>query len=289
MISIKLSKTTIDGTEFRATMPTRGSAGAAGYDVSAYLPTGKFKVQIPRQDGYWLNGVYVKSFADPAEAVEMLDHIPPGARALIPTGVALAIDEMGSDVYARIAPRSGLAWKNGQAVMAGVWDGDFRDGAGVILHNTSSLPVYIKHGDRIAQIIFERIAHPHLRLIEGELPATVRGAGGYGSTGTGAVPCDELANFAHILMERPLRHVLAPPSTPETVDVIDQMATMAARIAKQEAQTTRLLQIIDVMEKRAAKPDDVTDDEPDIDTTHSVIHSSEVLDTHRANMRALQQ
>jgi dUTP pyrophosphatase len=194
-VQIKLSQITVDGQEFRATAPARGSSGAAGYDLSAYLPTGQFKVQIPNRTialqapvkkhgpvlSYESITVYNTVVEELDEVGTVMDHIPPGARALIPTGVQMAIPE---DEYGRVAPRSGLAWKAGIDVMAGIIDSDYRGDIGVILVNMSAKPFHVRHGDRVAQLIFERISLHTLEVTDGELPESGRGAGGYGSTGT---------------------------------------------------------------------------------------------------------
>lgn len=80
------------------------------------------------------------------------------------------------------APRSGLAWKNSIDVGAGVIDADYRGPVGVILYNHSDIDFEVKPGDRIAQLILERIITPQVVEVE-DLDPTVRGAGGFGSTG----------------------------------------------------------------------------------------------------------
>ena len=100
-------------------------------------------------------------------------------RALIKTNIAVAIDPQH---YGRIAPRSGLALRDGISVGGGVVDADYRGDVGVILFNHSVKPFSVKRGDRIAQLILERIATPPIVQVE-NLVATERGAGGFGSTG----------------------------------------------------------------------------------------------------------
>ncbi len=80
------------------------------------------------------------------------------------------------------APRSGLAWKNFIDTGAGVIDSDYRGNVGVILFNHGGDDFQVKRGDRIAQLILERIFTPDVVEVE-DLDATVRGAGGFGSTG----------------------------------------------------------------------------------------------------------
>jgi deoxyuridine 5'-triphosphate nucleotidohydrolase len=104
----------------------------------------------------------------------------PGERKLIQTGWAIAVPE---GTYGRVAPRSGLALKFGIDVMAGVIDKDYRGPLGVILVNLSQDIFKIKVGDRIAQLILEKI-EDCLSVEEVEtLDQTVRGQGGFGSTG----------------------------------------------------------------------------------------------------------
>lgn len=106
--------------------------------------------------------------------------IPPNQRRLINTGVSMAIQW---NYYGRIAPRSGLAWKNGIDVLAGVIDSDYRGVIKVILQNLDSDKKFIvRKGDRIAQLIIERCYYPPLSEVV-NLDNTERAAGGFGSTG----------------------------------------------------------------------------------------------------------
>lgn len=115
--------------------------------------------------------------------------LPLGSHVVVPTSISMQIPE---GFYGRIAPRSGLAWSNGIDVMAGVIDPDYRGDIGVILSRLSVRsdaldqgvqPYFIKHGDKIAQIIFERIMEQPALLQYTELDHTARGEGGFGSTG----------------------------------------------------------------------------------------------------------
>lgn len=83
----------------------------------------------------------------------------------------------------RIAPRSGLASKHFIDTGAGVIDADYRGQVKVLLFNHNEADFEIKEGDRIAQLVLERIATPDVVEVE-ELAESVRGAGGFGSTGT---------------------------------------------------------------------------------------------------------
>ena len=78
-------------------------------------------------------------------------------KAIVPTDIAVAIPE---GTYGRIAPRSGLAAKDHLAVGAGVIDADYRGNVRVVLFNHGNLDVYLSKGDRIAQLLLERIASP---------------------------------------------------------------------------------------------------------------------------------
>jgi dUTP pyrophosphatase len=106
--------------------------------------------------------------------------ITPSSRALVKTGISLEVPE---SYYARIAPRSGLAYKSGIDVLAGVVDSSYRGEVGVILLNTDTQKIFnIRAGDRIAQLIIE--AHYNMTIKEVDsLSDTTRGDGGFGSTG----------------------------------------------------------------------------------------------------------
>ena len=102
-----------------------------------------------------------------------------GTRKLVKTNISMAIT---TGYYGRIAPRSGLAYKNGIDVLAGVIDSDYRGDIGVILYNTDKdIDFIVKKGDRIAQIIFE--ACYSVNFNERYLDNTVREDGGFGWTG----------------------------------------------------------------------------------------------------------
>lgn len=105
--------------------------------------------------------------------------IPSGGWEKVPTGLQIAAP---SGTYIRIAPRSGLAWKHGIQTGAGVVDEDYRGEIQVILFNHGSKDFQVNKGDRIAQLIFEKIATPELKICS-SLDDTTRGEGGFGSTG----------------------------------------------------------------------------------------------------------
>lgn len=129
----------------RAVLPERGSALAAGLDVCS---------------------------------IEELT-IEPRQRATARTGLAVAIPP---GFYGRIAPRSGLAAKNGLDVLAGVIDSDYRGEIRCLLYNTGDEAIHLSAGSKICQLIVEQIITPEAAWAS-ELDETARGAGGFGSTG----------------------------------------------------------------------------------------------------------
>jgi dUTP pyrophosphatase len=108
--------------------------------------------------------------------------LQPGERALIPTGLSLALPE---GFEAQVRPRSGLALKHGITVLnsPGTVDADYRGDVGVILINLGAEPFTIAPGDRIAQLVLAAYAQVEWAPVE-VLPETERGAGGFGHTGT---------------------------------------------------------------------------------------------------------
>jgi dUTP pyrophosphatase len=111
-------------------------------------------------------------------------ELAPGARAIVPTGIAIALPS-GSE--GQIRPRSGLAARHGVTVLnaPGTIDADYRGELQIILVNTGAEPFVIARGMRIAQLVIAPIQR--VKLVESaSLDATQRAAGGLGSTGTGA-------------------------------------------------------------------------------------------------------
>jgi dUTP pyrophosphatase len=127
-----------------AIIPRKGTIGSAGYDLYA--------------------------------STECL--VPAKGKAIIKTDIAMAIPY---GYYGRIAPRSSMAVKHTD-IGAGVIDSDYRGEIGVVLFNHSDVDLCIKMHDRIAQIIIEKLGMGVLCEV-GELDTTIRGYGGYGSTG----------------------------------------------------------------------------------------------------------
>jgi deoxyuridine 5'-triphosphate nucleotidohydrolase len=108
--------------------------------------------------------------------------IPPRERRLVDLGFSMSFE---GPLYARIAPRSGLAVKYSIDVGAGVIDADYRGAVKVLLINNGTEPFKVNIGDRIAQMIFERIEYTSFFACQTKetLEKTVRGSGGFGSTG----------------------------------------------------------------------------------------------------------
>lgn len=132
-------------------LPSRASAAAAGFDLSAAMPEG-----APLT-------------------------LAPGARALVPTGFAIALPD-GHE--GQVRPRSGLAAKHGVTVLnaPGTIDADYRGEVKVILINHGAEPFVVRRGERIAQLVVAPVTV--VDVVEADaLDDTARGAGGFGSTG----------------------------------------------------------------------------------------------------------
>jgi dUTP pyrophosphatase len=129
----------------RAVLPKRGSVLAAGLDVCG---------------------------------IEDMS-IGPNQRVMARTGIAVAIPP---GFYGRVAPRSGLAAKNGLDVLAGVIDSDYRGEIVCVLYNTGDETINLPAGSKICQLIIEQIITPEAAWAT-DLDDTARGAGGFGSTG----------------------------------------------------------------------------------------------------------
>lgn len=127
------------------------------------------------------------SYAHPGDAgadlVTTVDvTLAPGERALVPTGVAIALPE---GFAAFVHPRSGLAARHGLSIVntPGTVDAGYRGEIKVALVNHDPREaIELRRGDRVAQLVVQRVEHAVFTEV-GELPASVRGDGGYGSTG----------------------------------------------------------------------------------------------------------
>ncbi len=107
--------------------------------------------------------------------------LPPGGRALIPTGFSVEISE---GYEGQVRPRSGLAVRHGVTVLnaPGTIDSDYRGELKVVLINHGQAPVTVQRADRIAQLVIAKVVQPAIEEV-GELSSTERGAGGFGHTG----------------------------------------------------------------------------------------------------------
>jgi len=105
----------------------------------------------------------------------------PMARALVPTGMAIALPP---GYEAQVRPRSGLAYRHGIGVLnaPGTIDADYRGEVQVLLINLGAEDFVVERGMRIAQLVVAPVTRANLRLVDG-LPETQRGPGGFGSTG----------------------------------------------------------------------------------------------------------
>ena len=121
--------------------------------------------------------------ADLLAAIEADILINPGERKLVPTGIALGLP---ADFEAQVRPRSGLALKNGITVLntPGTIDADYRGEVCVILVNLSQEPFTVTRGMRVAQMIIAPVTQAKWDIVD-NIDETARGAGGFGSTGTG--------------------------------------------------------------------------------------------------------
>ena len=132
-------------------LPAYASAGAAGMDLRA------------------------------AVAEDRPIILPPGGRALVPTGLQIALPE---GYEAQVRPRSGLALKHGVTCLnaPGTVDSDYRGEVGVILANLGTEPFMVRRGERIAQLVIAAHARAEWRPVDVHA-ATERGEAGFGSTG----------------------------------------------------------------------------------------------------------
>ncbi len=141
-------------------------------------------VRLPHAEGLPLPSYATDGAAgmDLLAAVTAPLVIPPGARALVPTGLTIALPP-GYELQVR--PRSGLALKNGITLpnSPGTIDEDYRGELGVIVLNTGAEPFTVERGMRIAQAVIAPVVRAAWREVAA-LPETSRGTGGFGSTGT---------------------------------------------------------------------------------------------------------
>jgi len=141
------------------------------------LPHGR-GLDLPAYESEQAAGMDLRAALAEGEEVTLA----PGARAMVPTGLAIALP---SGFEAQVRPRSGLAAKQGVTVLnsPGTVDADYRGEVKVILINHGDEPVVIDRGMRIAQMRFAPVTRGVFAAVE-SLDETERGAGGFGSTGT---------------------------------------------------------------------------------------------------------
>jgi len=152
---VEVNITYADGADPDVQFPAYQTDGAAGMDIHANLGA-----------------------ADRVDGIELA----PGARALVPTGLKIAVP---AGYEMQIRPRSGLALKSGITVLnsPGTIDSDYRGAVGVILFNTSDTPFQIGHGSRIAQMVLAPVSRCEWRAVT-DISSSDRGSGGFGSTGS---------------------------------------------------------------------------------------------------------
>ncbi|MCL2455700.1 MAG: dUTP diphosphatase [Micrococcales bacterium] len=155
-------------------MPTTDEQVTAGEDVTVLLH--RLDPDLP-PPAYAREG---DAGADLMTAVDI--ELAPGERATVPTGVAIALPQGWA---AFVHPRSGLAARHGLTVVnaPGTIDAGYRGEIQVVLLNTDTTqPVVLRRGDRIAQLVVQRVARARFEEVS-ELPSSDRGAAGFGSSG----------------------------------------------------------------------------------------------------------
>ena len=149
------------------TVPVRRLAHGAGLPLPAYATAASAGLDL-------------------LAAIDAPLTLAPGARALVPSGIALALPP-GTE--AQVRPRSGLAAKHGVTVLngPGTIDADYRGEVGVLLVNLGDAPFTIERGQRMAQLVVAPVSRVRWRE-QADLEGTDRGTGGFGSTGTDGGP-----------------------------------------------------------------------------------------------------
>ena len=133
------------------------------------------KVHLPKYKTVGSSGMDLMAFIDEKIIIR------PGESSLIPTGISIAIPE---DTEIQIRPRSGLAAKSNISVLntPGTIDSDFRGELKIILYNHGKNNFEVNNSDRVAQMILMPILKAELEEVD-DLPESIRGSGGFGSTG----------------------------------------------------------------------------------------------------------
>lgn len=136
----------------RNPLPEYKTIGSSGLDLMANIPDGEIRIIHPNQ------------------------------RLLIPTGLFMEIPQ---GYEAQVRPRSGLSLKVGLIAVLGTIDSDYRGEVGIIVTNSSNTFIKIENGERIAQLVFQKIEQAEWEVISSpdDMSETERGNGGFGSTG----------------------------------------------------------------------------------------------------------
>jgi dUTP pyrophosphatase len=152
---------------------------------SGLVPTtpDALEIQVQRLDAE----LPLPSYAHPGDAgADLLTTVDvtlaPGERVMVPTGIAIALPE---GYAAFVHPRSGLAARHGLSIVntPGTVDAGYRGEIKVLLVNHDARePIHLRRGDRVAQLVVQRVERARFAEVV-ELPGSVRGSGGYGSTG----------------------------------------------------------------------------------------------------------
>lgn len=142
-------------------------------------------IRLPHMDGIDLPQFETAQAAgaDLRAALDAPITLAPGERKLVPTGFCMALP---AGYEAQVRPRSGLALKHGITVLnsPGTIDADYRGEVGVLIINHGDKDFTVTRGDRFAQMVIAPVTQGQFEVVE-TLSETIRGAGGYGSTGTG--------------------------------------------------------------------------------------------------------
>ncbi len=148
-----------------AKIPEYKTSGSAGLDLSADLFGRTTSPELPLYSDS--DGLYL--------------YLLPGSIVLVPTGLAMAIQE---GYEGQLRPRSGLTLKQQLTVpnSPGTVDSDYRGEIKVVLHNFGTEPRKVRHQQRIAQIVINKVEHAQIEVVK-VLEETERGTGGFGSTG----------------------------------------------------------------------------------------------------------
>ncbi len=161
----------------RATDETPDAAAPAAPQIAVKVLDHFIGLDLPRYETAGSAGMDLRAALSDAEPMTL----ETGARALIPTGLAIALPD---GFEAQIRPRSGLALKHGITCLnaPGTIDADYRGEVQVLLINHGETPFVIRRGERVAQMVIAPVVQAQWSLAT-ILPGTARGAGGFGSTG----------------------------------------------------------------------------------------------------------